>query len=653
MTDCYNRLRLTVLALILLAGTSWAEEANRLFDMSLQELATVEVSVASQKAERIIDAPAVTSSYLIADMTKLGLSSLEEVLGFIPGVVVQDSAIGTKAVMIRGIVEAFNQKVLFLLDGVPYWQASHGGIPLLGLGLEYIEKIEVIRGPGAVFYGSNASSGVINIITRSDQRNSVALQLDTLNGQNIAAYTQTQYQSTQFKLGFHINDSGSYQAQFDNRPIPAFYPNDTPADTLINKKQKSHSFWLKATSEQWQTSLHHFSSENGGLASAASTLNESVFEYTGTLLSGQFEQDFSFGQARFFADFNNFYLTIPTKNIVQLGEDATQKFENQGNNNNRARIGQHLTTQVSDSLVWMNGVEYEYRSTGQYNVVNNQGNIASTSMLAQDVAEWSYFTQVDKQWQWGRILAGFRYVNNETAGDEFLPRLSIVKSLSDDQTVKLLYSTAFNTPSFIQQYINIAPDVLKGDENLSADVITTYELVYSMQRTRHLFVANYYYLQADDFIYRTITSPSQAIYANSPEFHRDGIDLDYRFIVEDTQWFANAAYIFQGDQTVNNDPTAKVTPKLTTALGVSHDIDKHFNAGTSLHYISARDSARELTIVRAQASYSFNNFRLRAYADNLLGEPMLHPDMQNFQGNQLVQNASKHPEFMLEASYRF
>ena len=51
---------------------------------------------------------------------------------FIPGVIVQDSLGGWAIVQIRGIDEVFNQKVLFLLDGVPYHQPSHSLIPMEG-----------------------------------------------------------------------------------------------------------------------------------------------------------------------------------------------------------------------------------------------------------------------------------------------------------------------------------------------------------------------------------------------------------------------------------------------------------------------------------------------------------------------------------------
>lgn len=158
-------------------------------NISLDELLSLDVSVdvASSKVESIIDTPAIVSRYDTKDMQKLGLHTLKDVLSFFPGFVVQDGKV-TSMVMIRGISETFNQKVLFLLDGVPYWMPAHGDIPLLGIPIEAIDRVEVIRGPGAVIYGTNASAGVISVVTKKDQSKLVALKLNNNPLVNTSAY---------------------------------------------------------------------------------------------------------------------------------------------------------------------------------------------------------------------------------------------------------------------------------------------------------------------------------------------------------------------------------------------------------------------------------------------------------------------------------
>jgi outer membrane receptor for ferrienterochelin and colicin len=152
---------------LFMSPISFSNESQSLFDLSLEVLLNVTVSVASPRQENVIETPAIVSKYTRSDMEAMGLTNLKEMFNFIPGVVVQSSLTGFASVQIRGIDEAFNQKVLFLLDGIPYHQPSHSMIPIEGIPWESILHVEVIRGPGAVFHGTQASGGVFNVVTKN------------------------------------------------------------------------------------------------------------------------------------------------------------------------------------------------------------------------------------------------------------------------------------------------------------------------------------------------------------------------------------------------------------------------------------------------------------------------------------------------------
>jgi len=100
-----------------LVGATVAQEEQDVFALSLEQL--LYVSVASNKTERLIDTPGIVSRYDMAQMERLGLHSLVDVLHFIPGVLVQRSATGSLHVQIRGLSDTNNQKVLFLLNDTP------------------------------------------------------------------------------------------------------------------------------------------------------------------------------------------------------------------------------------------------------------------------------------------------------------------------------------------------------------------------------------------------------------------------------------------------------------------------------------------------------------------------------------------------------
>lgn len=624
------------------------------FELTLEELARLQVNIASPKRERIIDTPAITSAYDVADMQNISLNSLEDILNFVPGVVVQDSALGTKAVMIRGIVEAFNQKVLFMLNGIPYWQASHGGIPLLGMSTQYIKRVEIIRGPGAVLFGSNATSGVINVITRSDIQSKMELAYGSNNTSDLSFYGAHQADTVSLHWGGHKNQTDGFNAQYNNRPVLPFYPADTPTNATFNKQQSAQSFWAALNSQSWTINAHHFSSENDGLAAAGSTINQSTLKYSGTLLALEYMKQTDIGDLTYFGDLNNFTLKIPTENLLGFESDGTQQFEEDGLKNNRSRFGIHINRNISDTWIWQSGIEFENRTTGEYQNINGSGAVVSTSMAAHDVNEYSLFSQLDSTGSGYRTIAGFRLTHNESAGTNLLPRLSVVYPIAGNQTIKLLYATAFKSPSFIQQHINIPPNVVKGDPDLEAETVKSTEIAYSAQYGRHLFVVNIYQTHAKDFIFRSVNNNGEVVFSNIESFTRNGLDIDYRSVHRKTQWYANLSWQFEGNQEIDNDPTARFTPEWTLNIGASYQHTQQLSYGASLRHIGQRDVQSALNLLNAQVTYTLPaQYSISLALENILGENMLHPDIQNFQTDTLIQNASEHPTVHGRLSYQF
>ncbi len=136
-----------------------SDDISNLFDLSLEDLMKVQVTIASSKPELIRETPAIVSYINVSEMRSMGIHSIEDMLNMLPSFTMQQSFVGSGPLMIRGVTEPYNQKVLFLLDGVPYFQPTHSDIALRGISLAIVDHIEVIRGPGAVIYGTNAIRG--------------------------------------------------------------------------------------------------------------------------------------------------------------------------------------------------------------------------------------------------------------------------------------------------------------------------------------------------------------------------------------------------------------------------------------------------------------------------------------------------------------
>lgn len=158
-----------LLAALAASHSASARVANEdaLFDLSIEELVNLEVTSVSGKSEPL--AKTASAVYVITrdDIRRHGIRSLPEALRLAPGLSVTQVDANKWAVGARGFTGRFSNKLLVMMDGRLLYTPSFSGVywDTLATTIEEIERIEVIRGPGAVVWGTNAVAGVINIIT--------------------------------------------------------------------------------------------------------------------------------------------------------------------------------------------------------------------------------------------------------------------------------------------------------------------------------------------------------------------------------------------------------------------------------------------------------------------------------------------------------
>ena len=159
---------LTISAHICLLPALAAGQQAALAELSLEELMDVEVTSASRKPQRAGDVAAAVFVITQDDIRRSGATSVREVLRMAPGVEVARIDSNKWAVTARGFNGRFANKLLVLLDGRSMYTRLFSGVfwDTLETDLADIERIEVIRGPGAAVWGANAVNGVINIITK-------------------------------------------------------------------------------------------------------------------------------------------------------------------------------------------------------------------------------------------------------------------------------------------------------------------------------------------------------------------------------------------------------------------------------------------------------------------------------------------------------
>ncbi|MDH5459396.1 MAG: TonB-dependent receptor plug domain-containing protein, partial [Nitrospinota bacterium] len=137
--------------------------------LSLEQLMDIKVTSVSKKPEKVTEAAAAVFVITQEDIRRSGATQIPEVLRMVPGLEVARVDSNKWAVSIRGFNNLFARKLLVLIDGRSVYTGLYSGTfwDTQDTMLEDVERIEVIRGPGATVWGANAVNGVINIITKN------------------------------------------------------------------------------------------------------------------------------------------------------------------------------------------------------------------------------------------------------------------------------------------------------------------------------------------------------------------------------------------------------------------------------------------------------------------------------------------------------
>lgn len=165
----------TTTALTAIASTISVEayaaeiDPSDLLNLSLEQLSNIEVTSVSKKAEKESDAAAAIYVITKEDIKHSGATNIPDLLRMVPGVTVTQAGAHDWTVTARGGVNQFANKLLVLMDGRTIYSPLFAGViwDEQDTMLEDIDRIEVIRGPGATLWGANAVNGVINIITKN------------------------------------------------------------------------------------------------------------------------------------------------------------------------------------------------------------------------------------------------------------------------------------------------------------------------------------------------------------------------------------------------------------------------------------------------------------------------------------------------------
>ena len=204
--------------LLALASPVTAQQKDKdITDLSLEDLMNLKVTSVSKKDQKMSQAAAAVFVITQEEIRRSGAANIPDLLRMVPGMDVAQINANSWAISARGFNSQFGDKLLVLVDGRAVYTPLFAGVnwETQDVPLEDIERIEVIRGPGATLWGANAVNGVINIITKKAADTQGVLVVAG-GGTQAHAFGTTQY-------GGKLGERASYRVftkYQDNKSFP-------------------------------------------------------------------------------------------------------------------------------------------------------------------------------------------------------------------------------------------------------------------------------------------------------------------------------------------------------------------------------------------------------------------------------------------------
>jgi len=529
-------------------------------DMSLEDLLKVEITTASKKPEKVIDIPASVVIVTRADIEKYGYQTLAEVLENIPGLYSTDDYLN-RNFGVRGFWTVIPQRnIIILVNGVAQTDGLTSGnyLQQINLPVEAIDRIEVVRGPMSVIYGTGAFFGVINIKTNIvESYKPLTLVSASVGSENThRLFTRLSGKERGFKYAFNASYSHTDGIDVpytdigdaDTLAMWGINPGDRTAGQLQNSEKyfnfsgqfDGFSFDSSFTEADKKVFAVLPSIEDGSLQNNRAVrvtfgyqkefsnkvkmdarfgyfVNRVVYEYK--WLFPNFLGNENDESCAYSAEANLFLFPSPRLDItIGFNYRKILEIKNEGN---APFVG---STLVSFSLAKGEAVVSHALFTQWNYSLSRQLRIIAGLRLEQTPAYKMQFKQGDvANGTYSTVTTDYSYTRVQ-----FIPRLALIYNFDNRNVLKLLYGKAINQPSFFQmaEDVYFPPDPRPNPE---PENIQTLELNYVGQYSPELSVsASIFRNMLDRLIYRTLTSIGGVVksyYANVGKMNTTGVEL--------------------------------------------------------------------------------------------------------------------------------
>lgn len=632
--------QIVLIIILLLLGNIYTygqteEDVNYLSELSLEELMNVNVVTASKSEEKISDAPGIITTITSKEIEQFGAINFTELLDRVVGSLNLSSTLNIQNIVsMRGDVSNdFDSHILLLINSRPFREGLFGGVnsPLyLSLPLSMIDRIEVVRGPGSVLYGSNAYSGVVNIITKkaSESGGEFEGMAGSFAGKGVSGHYSFKKEDLNIMAGIKYFDEEGWD--FEATDIAGvtneikFGEQNLGGNLMIDYKGLSLNTVL-ASSEQ------NFFSSRPLWRSPVPQTEGSILNFFRALVDVGYQHDFS---KKFSSGINVTYNGFTGGEKIDIDYKANDWLVELSNYFDPA---DHINIVVGGTY---------YNQNGRF-IQNDLVFIPDyTKIWYSGYAQMSY-----KPVKSLNLIAGAQINKVEGVDANFAPRLGIIYQVTDKLGVKALYGEAFRAPFAVETSVIVSG--FRGNPDLKPETLTSIDAQVFFRDKGLELSATYFTNRKEDNITRNVTEAGEIVYMNANEIKSSGIEFEGKYILN-KRWFLTGSYAWQQNEIDffgTNIEDFSLLPNHIVKLGVNYQHPRGVSIGLFNTTVSAFGDLTEISglpqrneipegfsLLSGKLNMDLNQLFdlalkqkliLGVYGSNLLDADVYYPDITN------------------------
>jgi outer membrane receptor for ferrienterochelin and colicins len=635
------------------------KKLDDLLDLSLEELTTIQIITASKIPQKIQDVPAAVRVITAEQIRNNGYVTLEEALSDLPGMQFRNINGYNSYVFMRG-VPSQNNLILVLVDGVQINELNSGGFYGGGqYNLSDADHIEIVYGPASALYGTNAISGIINIITKNPDEHA-GLDLSALYGtfNTMNADLSYGYWNDDKKLGFRI--SGMVKAtekadlaetEGDNNWTNEMenFENDLSLSAKLNLK----SFTAGVFYQEKKASMTTTYQSVGREYLDKNTLWDIAFINGYLKYTNDKNEKWTFNTMLYYRN-----ATVKPNSVGDVIKATDTTSGNQiayYRPNQLVGIENQLNYKATERLMIIGGLigEIEQLSDGFSTSSSNSQDIVPPEPKKPNQLNnklFSYFIQVHyKLVDQLSFIGGLRHDFSSYYGQVFTPRTGLVFN-ENKFTVKLLYDEAFRAPKPWDYKYGIGNNDLKPEKMRSLELALSYLVMDNLS----IGSSVYRNLIKDKLIKESTMAGSR--WFNKNKLNTLGFELGLEYRKQAVQSYVNYTWNHSTDE---NDVMIPEISEHQVNMGMQYAFSNRLRCSIRGNYIGKRKNPKVISttgsefvdaafVVHSTFTYSiYEHLDIQIIAKNLL-------DAEYYHTSNLPPDRYRQPQrtLLIQASYQ-